>query len=352
MRSADKQVSVVSELRTRIVKGILPLGAKLPTRSELEQQFGVSTATLQGAMDHLARDGFIESKGRSGTFVVKTPPWLSTYALLIADHPSSNASSQFWTAILNEAYKLDKNGMTKLPVFYGFGPVHLRPDDFADYNRIVKDLRAQRLGGLIFVTNPDYFEGTPLISERVTSVAVKTASVFGIPSVYPDMVALVERSLDYFQALGRRRVAVVGLDLSFTGRYTLQRLEAAIASRGMTTRPFWNLQLEPAQPQGVQACADLLMHCAERPDSLLIADDNLVPNFTAGLLASRVRIPDDLEIVAHANFPWPTQSMVPVRRIGFDIHRLLEVCIEIIAAQRDGKPVPELTLLPPVMQDE
>jgi len=350
MRTADKQLSVVAELRSKIVQGVFPLGARLPTRSELEQQFGVSAATLQGAMDHLSRDGFIESKGRSGTFVAKTPPWLSTCALLMADHPSSNAS-QFWTAILNEAYKLDKNGSTKLPVFYGFGPMHLRPDDFADYNTIVEDLRAHRLGGLIFVTNPDYFEGTPLVSERIPSVAVKATSVFGIPSVCPDMVALVERCLGYLQARGRRRVAVVGLDLNFGGRYTLQQLEAAIASRGMTTRPFWNLQLEPARPQGVQACADLLMHCAERPDSLVIVDDNLVPSFTAGLLASGVRIPDDLEIVAHANFPWPTQSMVPVRRIGFDVHRLLEVCIETIAAQRDGKPVPELTLLPPYFVD-
>jgi len=351
MRTADKQLSVVAELRTKIVQGVFPPGGKLPTRAELERYFGVSAATLQGAMDHLSRDRFIESKGRSGTFVVKTPPWLSTYALLMADHPSANAS-QFWTAILNEAYKLDKIGKTRLPVFYGFGPMHLRPDDFVDYYSIIEDVRAHRLGGLIFVTNPDYFEGTPIVSERIPSVAVKTASALGIPGVYPDMVALVEQSLDYLQALGRRRVAVAGLDLSFTGRYTPQRLQAAIESRGMVTRPFWNLQLESVRPQGVQACANLLMHCTERPDAIVIADDNLVPNFTAGLLASGVRIPDDLEIVAHANFPWPTQSMAPARRIGFDIHRLLEMCIEILAAQRDGKPVPELTLLPPLMQDE
>jgi len=349
MRTADKQLSVVAQLRSKIVQGIFPLGGKLPTRSELEEQFGVSAATLQAAMDHLSRDGFIESKGRNGTFVSTRPPWLSTYAVLMADHPSSNVS-QFWTAIINEAYKLDKTGHAKLPVFYGFGPMHLRPDDFADYNRIIDDLRAHRLGGLIFVTNPEFFTGTLIVTEQIPSVAVKSSSVFGIPSVYPDLTALVEGSLDYLQASGRKRIAMIGYDLSLVGKYSLQRFQADLAARGMTTRPFWNLQLSHNLADGVRACADLLMHCSERPDGIVIIDDNLVPNFTAGLLASGVRIPDDLEVVAHANFPWPTQSMVPVRRVGFDIHRMLELCVEIIAAQRDGKSVPELTLLPPCFQ--
>ena len=210
--------------------------------------------------------------------------------------------------------------------------------------------RAHRLGGLIFVTNPEFFTGTLIVTEQIPSVAVKSSSVFGIPSVYPDLTALVEGSLDYLQASGRKRIAMIGYDLSLVGKYSLQRFQADLAARGMTTRPFWNLQLSHNLADGVRACADLLMHCSERPDGIVIIDDNLVPNFTAGLLASGVRIPDDLEVVAHANFPWPTQSMVPVRRVGFDIHRMLELCVEIIAAQRDGKSVPELTLLPPCFQ--
>ena len=351
MRTADKQLSVVAELRSKIVQGVFPLGARLPTRAELERQFSVSSATLQGAMDYLTRDGFIESKGRNGTFVATHPPWLSTYAVLMADHPSSNAS-QFWTAIVNEAYKLDKNGSTKLPVFYGFGPMHLRPDDFADYNSIVEDLRAHRLGGLIYVTNPEYFDGTPLMAEPVPRVAVKNSPLPGIPGVCMDVPAMIEKSLDYLHARGRKKIAIAAISFDLSGTCNLRTIEASIAARGMTTRPFWNLQLDPFRPEGLRACANLLLHCSERPDGIVIIDDNLVPYFTAGLLASGVRIPDELDVVAHTNMPWPTDSMVPVQRVCFDVHRLLETCIEIIAAQHDGKPVPELTMLPPVMQDE
>ena len=352
MRTVEKQLSVVAELRTRIVGGVFPPGTKLPTRTELEQEFGVSAATLQGAMDHLSRDGFIESKGRNGTFVAETAPWLSTFAVLMPDRLETIRGQvcSFWTAILNELYAVEKAQRVKLPVSYGFGPLHLRPDEFADFTKIIADLRAHRLGGLIFVTNPEYFDGTPLATEPVPRVAVKNKALPGVPAVYPDLRAMIERSLDYLKARGRRAIAVAGITFAHLGG--CQWIESQIAARGMISRQFWNLQLDPNQAENVRVCANLLMHCSERPDGILIADDNLVPNFTAGLLASGVRTSDHLEIVAHANFPWPTQSMVPVRRIGFDVHRLLEVCIEIIAAQRDGKPVPELTLLPPVMQDE
>ncbi len=45
----------------------------------------------------------------------------------------------------------------------------------------------------------------------------------------------------------------------------------------------------------------------ERPDGLVITDDNLVPDLTAGLAESGVK---DV-VVAHTNFPHPTPSAVP-----------------------------------------
>ena len=49
----------------------------------------------------------------------------------------------------------------------------------------------------------------------------------------------------------------------------------------------------------------------DRPDALVITDDNLVPAATAGVLAAGRRVPADLEVVAHANFPHVTPSAVP-----------------------------------------
>lgn len=66
-----------------------------------------------------------------------------------------------------------------------------------------------------------------------------------------------------------------------------------------------------------------------RPDGLIIADEHLVPNTTAGLLSANIHVPESMEVVAYANFPLPSQSHVPALRRGFDAHTMLMAATEI-----------------------
>jgi DNA-binding LacI/PurR family transcriptional regulator len=107
-----------------------------------------------------------------------------------------------------------------------------------------------------------------------------------------------------------------------------------------------------ATPETARNLIHLLMQGAERPDALLIADDNLVEHATAGLVAAGVRVPDDLEVVAHCNFPHPTPSVLPVRRLGYDAREVMKACVESIDIQRrDGKTAPTVTVKA-VFEDE
>lgn len=57
-------------LRDQIATGALPRGAKLPSISELQQQFGAKSAnTIQTAQQRLIRDGLIEAHHGRGVFV-------------------------------------------------------------------------------------------------------------------------------------------------------------------------------------------------------------------------------------------------------------------------------------------
>lgn len=77
-----------------------------------------------------------------------------------------------------------------------------------------------------------------------------------------------------------------------------------------------------------------------RPDGLWIMDDNLVPHATAGLLSAKVRGPEDVAVLAHANFPYPTTSLTPADRLGFDAREVLYACVDLVLRQRRGEPVP------------
>jgi GntR family transcriptional regulator, transcriptional repressor for pyruvate dehydrogenase complex len=60
---------IIEQLRTQILTGALPLGAKLPTERELGLDFGVSSPTVREALRALNSMGLIEARQGSGAYV-------------------------------------------------------------------------------------------------------------------------------------------------------------------------------------------------------------------------------------------------------------------------------------------
>ena len=82
-RHAAKRSVILSRLRSDILEGRFPPGSQLPTRSVMEREFGVSSVTLQRALDQLIEHGFVHARGTAGTYVAEHPPFLSRYGLVM-----------------------------------------------------------------------------------------------------------------------------------------------------------------------------------------------------------------------------------------------------------------------------
>jgi DNA-binding GntR family transcriptional regulator len=67
-------VKVAEALRAQIQSGELTPGQKLPTARELQQIFGIASATTQNALRVLKDEGLIYSVHGRGVFVRKLPP--------------------------------------------------------------------------------------------------------------------------------------------------------------------------------------------------------------------------------------------------------------------------------------
>ena len=50
----------------------------------------------------------------------------------------------------------------------------------------------------------------------------------------------------------------------------------------------------------------------------------------AGIVESGVRVPQDLTVVCHTNFPDPPETVIPVLKVGFDNRELLRRSIEAV----------------------
>jgi DNA-binding LacI/PurR family transcriptional regulator len=349
-RSAVKQNGIVEKLRERIVQGEIAPGSQLPTRSVLGQEYGVSSATLQRALDKLTRDGFVYARGKAGTYVSETPPHLSRYGLVFPHGPGwGRGWNRFWQALANEAQRLQEVEQRQIPIYYG-GEGHA---DERDFQKLLRDVEGHRVAGLIFTHPPYYYRGTPILDQPGMPRVAITTGDYGMPAVTAGETTFIRRALDYLASKGRQRIAIVSISGYFTAA-SLGVWRAELAARGMACGPHWMQGVHDGHPEQSQNIVQLLMYASgqERPDGLIIADDNLVEHATAGLISAGVRVPDDVEVVAHCNFPWPTPSVVPVRRLGYDARRLLALCVEKIDRMRSGSPVEAVTELEAVFEEE
>lgn len=348
-RHAAKQDRIVTELRDAIRDGRYAPGSRMPTRAELQASHGVSSVTVQRALDRLIADGFVVPRGRHGTFVVDQPPHTCTYGLLIPRTQGDGQWVRFWTALGNEAVALTRGKKVQLNRYYGIDGER----DHEDWRRLLHDIANKRLAGLLLATVPS----TSIIESPVMTTDLPRVAITLRPDKHAftplmlDSVSFIDRALEHLHALGRTRIAMLGVPGHPPEFH--RRFAEGLKRYGMNTRPFWFQQVTPSAPEPAQGVAHLLLHPGQRdrPDALIITDDNLVEHATAGIVAAGIGVPGDCAIVAHCNFPWPTPSALPMRRLGYDAREVIRVALESIDRQRLGEAAGTL-VVPARFEDE
>jgi DNA-binding LacI/PurR family transcriptional regulator/DNA-binding transcriptional regulator YhcF (GntR family) len=342
-----KQLLISEHLRREIIEGKLAPGGRLPTQAELVQRFHVSPVTIQRAIDRLSREGFIRTRGRNGTFVTPHPPHLFSYGVVFRDQ-ARIGRSRYHEVLESEALRLQRSGDRKVTIFHGI----TGRDDTEDSSQLLSLVRSHQMAGLLLIDG-DTFHGTPLLDEpEIYRAAVMSRKVdsLGCPIIYPDMNEMVDLALDTLLQRGRKRVAcIVTVPVyQLVGEY----LRVAMESRGMSTSYRWVQILPHDLPEASRnAVVMLLSPGPERADGLFVVDENLAEGAWAGLVSAGVRVPQDIDVVAHCHFPRSIPSVLPVKRVGFDTRQILETAVRLIDTQRQGNQVPGVTRISAVLED-
>lgn len=339
----EKHGQILAELRGKIVSGEWPAGTRLPIRLELARDYKTTVVTVQKALHRLIEDGFVVARGRIGTFVSDVLPHLSHYALAFPSRPHQVGWTHIHDNFLKLRDELEAEGDRKIPIYLDVGdegvPVDARP--------LLVDARARKLAGVVFVSP------APLTAHSLLDDPNLFLSAFAancphprLPVANTTVSTFVTRAVERLAEMRRKSVAViVSATSANTSTEYREFLPAAIASKGMTTRPHWIIPIHPATPQGARAVVQLLFDrdAKHRPDALIISDDHLVEEAVAGLLAADVRVPSEVEVIAHCNYPFLPASVLPVTWLGFDLRRVLRICLDLIDRQRAGERVPPVT---------
>lgn len=96
------------------------------------------------------------------------------------------------------------------------------------------------------------------------------------------------------------------------------------AACGSEIKPQWVQYVHSAPALSARRVVHLLLSGQERLDALLVSDDNLLEAATQGVLDAGA----GAEVVSHANFPYPSTSLFPAKRLGFDLRATLAACLQ------------------------
>lgn len=345
MPTASEKVG--AELRARIVRGHWEPGSRLPPRTKLIRELGSCADVVQDAVKLLAAEGFLEVGARKkGTRVAANPPHLARYRVVFPFGPDD--WGQFWHALEDAAGERTTENR-EFVCFYGLGGHR----DIADFEAVVNEVRTRSVAGLIFASSAQELAGTPLLdAPGVPRVAIAgEGQLPGVPKVQADLPSFVRQAVDRLVAQGRQRLAIL---CASRASQMLDLFRDALATHGLVSRLHWEQLASMKKSIAARHVMQLMLHSGqlERPDGLIIADDNLIAGATEGIASSGVRVPDELSVVAMTNFPLIPPSTVPLTRIGFDIPAVLDLLTERLAQLARGESAPEITTVPAITERE
>ena len=343
----DRYSEIVDDLTHDILRGHYRPSDRLPRWRELTARYDTTLATVRKALDRLDEYGFIERGGWHGVRVAAYPPHRCHFGLVFPDWGNATGQfpSHFWTTLAHAAGELHHARPRWLSVYHG-----VRGESAEDLHQLAADLNARRLAGVI-LTERNTAENSRLAGLLRTSQVPIAALLAEVK--LPDITRVVlppadflHRACAYLRSHGRRRVALVSV--AHLGPMMWELAQAPLAAHGLTARPWWRADASLQCPGALRPAMQMLWHLpsADRPDALVITDDNLVPEATAGLAAAGVRATQDLSIVAHTNFPLETVSALPAVRLGFDIRRVLTTCLDVLEQRGRGAVIPEPVVIP------
>jgi DNA-binding LacI/PurR family transcriptional regulator len=264
--------------------------------------------------------------------------------MLFPNAPGDPEWSRMNAVLLSEAQRLERSRPDRrFAIYTGLRDVDRGHEVLA---RLTADVTDERLAGVIAMPGTLDLMGAPPFSHgSLPKVHVCAYEPLGLNlTLSVDGPGFYERAMARLVAKGRSRIAMVHMADTASD---LNHREL-FARHGLDYHDPWVQWIGRSHPEYVSRIVTLLLDYPpeQRPDGLIIADDNLAEHAAAGIAQTALRVGEDLDVVAHCNWPWPLPSVLPFERIGFSITELLERSVNSIVESRCGNTPPVLQTIP------
>ena len=189
-------LQLYNQIREDITNGICPFQSKLPSKRYLASQTGTSVITVQHAYDLLADEGYIESRERSGYYVIYKENEL---------FPVASAADEFSSADGTASEPVDAAELHEISDIPIRGPIVTPEQEQFPFNTLARKARKvlSEYGESLLVRSPN--SGTVLLREAIAQYLARSRRM----NVAPDQIVIGSGSEYLYnlivQILGRER---------------------------------------------------------------------------------------------------------------------------------------------------
>lgn len=316
-------------------------GTRLPADGALASHLGVSVRTVREALLLLANEGRVERRQGSGTYLCAPAARpVAVFSELNLLHPRTPRFFGLTLDLLRQ--RLAEQGQ-ETRLYTGRSEAGDEPGAFT-CPELVADAGAGRLAGIVAMTSTLeeprlralQAAGMPMVTVTAASPLTTVFSPAHIPTL----------ALPYLASMGRRRVGMIGWEPPAQpgeqGRL-MRSFRQALTAHGLAFHPAW-CRVELSFAWGGASWEELReiwFASEEKPDALLVADENYLPGIVMAMLQLGLRVPQDVLLVSHRARYTDWQLPVPVAWIEQDAAAFAaHLADETLASLRGQQPPP------------
>jgi len=316
-----RQISMHFE--RQIFEGKLPEGSRIPSTSELAEEFDVNPDTIQLALSKLVERGILERRRGAGTFVRKGVKG-RTAAIVFGENNFTRIDRAFFNLLLKF--------LAKRLTAAGWDSKHFVTTERPQADSAFQELESMVHGGSVNAVI-EFCSNNMIRSWLESSCPVP----FSKCEANIDYADFVEKGLGHLVKMGRKSPLVIG------GRRQTLPLKAMDAA---AKRVFEKAGLDPKAPRFIESSEDMKdgHRCAIEAidsgtpfDSILSMFDSSCRGIQYALLQRSLAIPDNVALITHSNKGIELFSHIPLTRLEVDPDRLAADVVEEIGCKLDGR---------------
>lgn len=350
IRSMQKgrETALYTQVAQRLRKQVLPkteLGACLPSDGELARRWKVSARTVREALLVLETQGLVQRQHGRGTVVCRQRLPVAFFSELNLLHPRT---PRFFGLVLDLARQRLADAGYASVLYTGQSVVG---DDGGAFTcpQLLTDAQAGKVAGVVAIAST--LAGAEWKRLQRQGVSLTQLTGDGPNGFDGGAERLLAMAVDYLATAGRERVALIGQDMYAApgeGRLT-RAFERSLHASGLRFAPQWcRVDLSYGWAgAGWEEFREIWYAGTEKPDALVVADENYLPEVTMAMLELGIRVPEELLVVSHQTRHVPWAPPFTIARIEEDVDAFAEALAAEALADLEGRSAPELPACQP-----